>query len=103
MEEKFKYWKANTKRNASSISKIKVSLKYPPNNGEYSEIKVHSKINEILNIFSSLQFTNSSVIVILGQLCLVEIIVRKTPATLKNQPNGTAKMFTVSANKGGTV
>ena len=53
MEEKFKYWKANTKRNASSISKIKVSLKYPPNNGEYSEIKVHSKINEILNIFSA--------------------------------------------------
>ena len=52
MEEKFKFWKANTKRNASSISKIKVNLKYPPGIGEYSDFKVRSKINEILNFVS---------------------------------------------------
>ena len=51
MEEKIKYWKANTKRNASSISKIKVKYKYPPSLGEYSETKVKSRINEILNSF----------------------------------------------------
>ena len=53
MEEKIKYWKANTKRNASSISKIKVKYKYPPSIGEYSETKVKSRINEILNSFST--------------------------------------------------
>jgi len=48
MEEKFKYWKTKTLRNASSISKIKVKYNYPPSIGEYSETKVKSKINEIM-------------------------------------------------------
>ena len=48
MEEKFKYWKTKTLRNASSISKIKVKYTYPPSIGEYSETKVKSKINEIM-------------------------------------------------------
>ena len=48
MEERIKFWKTKTRRNASSISKIKVNLKYPPDIGEYADIKMHSKINEIL-------------------------------------------------------
>ena len=53
MEEKFKYWKTKTLRNASSISKIKVKYNYPPSNGEYSETKMKSKINEIMITLST--------------------------------------------------
>lgn len=53
MEEKIKYWRTNTMRNSSSISKIKVKYNYPPSIGEYSEKKVKSKINEILTSFTN--------------------------------------------------
>ena len=53
MKEKIKYWRKNTKRNASSISKIKVTCNLPPSPGEYTETKIKSRINEILNSFSS--------------------------------------------------
>lgn len=53
MQEKIKYWKKNTKRTASSISKIKVTCNIPPSPGEYSETKIKSRINEILNSFST--------------------------------------------------
>lgn len=57
MKEKIKYWKANTLRTASSISKIKVKYNYPPSIGEYTEPfnenKMRSKINEILSSIST--------------------------------------------------
>lgn len=53
MEEKIKYWRTNTMRNSSSISKIKVKYNYPPSIGEYSEKKVKSKIKEILTSFTN--------------------------------------------------
>lgn len=53
MEEKIKFWRTNTMRSASSISKIKVKYNIPPSIGEYSETKVKSRINEILTSFSN--------------------------------------------------